>query len=122
MDPSSINETVNLVQRVIKLGKKATNIQYEEALLAAREVIFDLREENLSIKEELNVLNKKLKKQEEVKFSDGVYWFKSDKAKKRPLCPRCYEKESTVITLYLQRGFMPSCPECKNTFDPYLEG
>ncbi|HSH55325.1 MAG TPA: hypothetical protein VK983_00705 [Candidatus Limnocylindrales bacterium] len=90
MDPASVNDTVSLVQNVIKLGKRATNLQYEEALLAARETIFSLREENQSLKEANSALREQVKNKIEFILEDSVYWSVEDTAKKQPFCPACY--------------------------------
>lgn len=47
MDPGSANEALTLIARVVALGKRATYVQYEEALQTAREVILQQKELNL---------------------------------------------------------------------------
>lgn len=123
MDPGAISTSISLIQKVIKLGKKATNLQYEEALLAAREAIFDLREQNIALKEENRRLNEVAARKDKTDFDSqaGVYWLKNDTEKQRPICPRCMEKEGVLISLNVKSSGLPDCPECKSYFNPYDE-
>ena len=94
MDASGVNETLNRggLQKVISLGKRATNLQYEEALQAARETMLALREKNVGFKEENEQLRDLLKNKEEYILDKGVYWQKNDKEQNQPFCPVCYSK------------------------------
>ncbi len=115
IDAGGVNEAISLTQRVIKLGKSATNIQYEEALLASREAIFELREENLRLREENQAMKQSLEKIEAGKvltFAEGHNYLIDPENPKRHLCPLCSKKHSAPIPL---DGTF--CRQCKGYYE-----
>lgn len=125
MDPASVNETLSLVQKVIKLGKKATNLQYEEALLAAREAMFTFKENNLKLKEETQNLKAIVKKKDDFLLYKGVRWKKEDTTQDQPYCPVCYQKNLEMPLQPDDRNKKEQtwwrCPntECKQAYNPW---
>lgn len=126
MDSSSISETLSLVQRVIGLGKKATNIQYEEALLAAREALVIQGQENLKLKEENLGFKEELKKKDDFILEKSVMWLKKDTEKNQPFCPVCLVngKEIPLSRTWARRKKEETlwhCPnkECNQSFNPW---
>ena len=112
MDSTGILDTMNIIQKVVRLGNKATNLQYEEALLAARETIVNLREENLVLKEE----NAMLKTSDDIKNQmkhgkGGEFWYDS-----RPHCSGCMGSKNKLIPLSHYSGHTYVCPVCKSSY------
>lgn len=126
MDSSSISGTIGLISKVINLGKKATNLQYEEALIAARELLVSQGAENLELKEKLLNLQKKVDLENSYHLSTGVYWHKTDTDLYQPFCPPCYAsgRVMPLQPLYAQREKSQTkwiCPDknCKADFNPW---
>jgi hypothetical protein len=128
MDIRGINATIDLVQKVIKLGKQATNLEYEEALLAARESLFDLREQNLRVKEDKEKLQAKIKSLEskaKIHPEKGHEWIyvEADEDESRRYCPHCYYSDDRLIPLnkpYARHGsgiIERQCPKCIKSFE-----
>jgi hypothetical protein len=110
------------VQQVIRLGKKATNLQYEEALQAAREALFlqkesnlALAEENLDLQQQLKAIEQKEDLSKYVKFYEGSYWLIKDDNPDGPNCTACWVDRNKLVRL--NRMNMGSvwmlCPSCK---------
>ena len=102
MDSSSVADTISLIQRVVKLGKKATNIQYEEAVIAARELILELREQNLALKEENAELAGQKDIGDDLKRDDNNPWLVllGDSDPVARYCMLCWDKDKELIRLY----------------------
>lgn len=107
MDSNGINDALALIQRTLKLGKRATNIQYEEALQAAREAIVDQKELVLNCREENRELKEKLTIVKDFTLDKHVYWASNDHDRTQPFCPSCMAKGLK----------MPMEPTYKNTKD-----
>ena len=125
MDTSAVNSAIALVQNVIKLGKKATNLQYEEALLVAREALFGQRELNLQLSEKNLELKQKVKEleatkelSEEVEFAGEGYWQKTKDGWHGPCCTACWIDHKKLFRLSrIQVGQMNwNCPSCKANY------
>ena len=126
MDSSSVNATLSLIARIMQLGKKATNVQYEEAIQAAREAILQQKELNLNLREENAALKEKLSTVDDFNLDKSVYWQSSDTERDQPFCPACYaagkkiplqktwEKRDKKQTLW-------HCPDkaCNATYNPW---
>lgn len=126
MDPTVINDTLALITRVVGLGKKATHLDYEEALQAAREAILQQKELNLNLRDENRSLKEKLVAAEEYVLERGVYWEAGDTERDQPFCPSCYSKGNIVPLQKLWNGYDKkqspwTCPDakCKATFNPW---
>lgn len=126
MDESAANATLSLIARVVALGKKATNVQYEEALQAAREVILQQKELNLNLRDENRAIKEKLAMAEEFVLGKSVRWKKEDADLDQPFCPACYAKGQTIPLQKTWEGrpktqSLWSCPNksCGATFNPW---
>jgi hypothetical protein len=124
--PASVNDTLTLITRVRGLSKKATHIEYEEALQAGQATIIDLNGQLGLVKDEKNKLTEKLRRQRSFFAEKGVMWRKLDKEKEQPFCPVCYAKDLD-IPLQPVRGWRAakntewSCPnpDCQADFNPW---
>lgn len=126
VDSAGVTATISLVQQVISLGKRATNLQYEEALLAAREALFTQREKILELSEDNSDLKKKVTNLKEVEdisknieFHKGAYWIKNDKGEMiGPNCTACWVDRGKLLRLDLVNmgSVYLSCPSCKATY------
>jgi len=126
MDPGSVNDALTLIARVVALGKRATHVEYEEALQTAREVILKQKEINLDLREENRDLKEKLTVAKEYILDKSVYWKKDDTNQDQPFCPSCYAKGKIVPLQKLWEGRPKTqspwrCPnkECGTTFNPW---
>ena len=128
MDPAGVNDALTLVQTVIKLGKRASNVQYEEALIAAREAIIeqkrinlDLRESNMDLGEKLKLLQGSLDKKASLHPEPDHVWLvlDGDEDASRRYCQVCYYDKDKLIPLNApnkSREYYEGqryCPVCK---------
>lgn len=96
MDVSGANDALTLIARVTALGKRATHIQYEEALMAARQEILKYKEENLTLREAA------LERSEQLKLISvkGNAWLVDPSDLDGPhYCKSCYTAENRVVPL-----------------------
>lgn len=126
MDTGPINDTLSLITRVMKLGKKATNVEYEEVIQAAREAILQQKEINLNLRDENRTLKEKLAMTDEYVLEKSVYWEKEDVERDQPYCPACYAtgKKIPLQRLWSKRVKTQTlwlCPDknCNVAYNPW---
>lgn len=126
MDSGAINDALTLITRIISLGKKATVVQYDEAMQLAREAILQQKEMNLDLRDENRQLKEKLAMEQEYVLERSVYWEKSDTEQNQPFCPACYAsgKKVPLQRLWEKRDktqTLWTCPDkkCNSTYNPW---
>jgi hypothetical protein len=126
MDPAAANDALALIARVIKLGRQASNIQYEEAINAARAAILQQKGLNLDLKDENRTLREKLAKSEDYVLDKSVHWKKEDENRDQPFCPVCFAKGREIPLQKTWEGRVKSqslwsCPDksCTGLFNPW---
>lgn len=126
MDQSGINDTLTLLQRLIRAGKKAVNIDYEEVLQSARTAIIELKEENINLKETISRLKIALNRHDDFIADKGVMWLKKEKVQNQPYCPICYAKELNIMLQPINgwsniKNSKWHCynKQCGQTFNPF---
>jgi len=109
------------IKGIIELIAKGSNLKAEEELMKYRELILELTDENMQLKQKISELEEKLNLKENIEKSDkGLFVKKHDGTKDGPYCVRCHEVEEKLISLHkikdgLKHHF--ECPECKNIYD-----
>lgn len=102
-------------------AKKAANLETQEQLAKLRETTFELEQENLALRKELNRLREEEKPQRNLEFSDNVYWLLTESERVGPFCPRCYSEHQRLATLLDGTRFVAKtrwiCPVCNQVFD-----
>lgn len=126
IDSSSAVNAFELISHVVNLGKKATQVQRSEALLAARELLVEQREENLKLTEEIFKLRKVLDRKKNFIKKMGVVWEKDDKNFDQPYCPVCFAKNLEVMLQMACDGRIKEqtlwkCPnsDCNSLYNPF---
>ena len=101
MDSAGINASIALVQKVISLGKKANNLDFAEALMAAREALLAQKEENINLREEKSALQALVSKQRKILPEKNHEWLidAEDKDVDRRYCPLCFYDRDKLIPL-----------------------
>ncbi len=124
MDTQGFNEAISLISRVVKAGKKATNIQYEEALNIAREQLNILKSENIQLNEELTDLKKRADIEGRIIKKPSEEWIMLENDKSEAsYCLYCLEKEGKLFTLQVRRDYGSQfiCRNCDKEFGNYID-
>ena len=107
--------TLDKIQIIYEVLKKAGNIDAQKALLYLKEGNLKTQDENLDLKDRIRKLEEELKVKGEMEFDGIVYWLKDGDTKKGPYCRICYERDGKVIHIENQ-GTIYYCKVCKNGF------
>lgn len=93
------------------------------ALAEAKIHLIEAQDENLSLKEDIRALEKKLAHMDDVVFRDGYYYLSEPKDGKPegPFCTNCYSTSNQLILLTEVTGTFRrfgkfSCPSCEQRF------
>lgn len=112
MDPGSVNDALTLITRVTALGKRANHVQYEEALMAAREEILKYKELNIMLREE----NLSLKNDSQFVIEKGCGWLvDKDDSHSPKYCVSCKSAEGRLHPLQ-KSGQSLHCYKCSATY------
>jgi uncharacterized protein with PIN domain len=107
------------LQVAAKVIKKTGEIELYQKLLEHREKIVEIIEENNTLKQKIEKLEKILKIKGSIIFERQVYWLE-DKEKniiEGPFCPKCYDDEKLFMHL-IASDVDPNikrCPRCRFT-------
>lgn len=109
----SIIDNAKEISQLIKkyndteLYQKITDLSYE---------IFDIKEENLSLKEKIKELEKKDDIEKNISFYNDIGYIKN-KNTKIIYCTKCWDDEKKLIKLHHKaRMGKYTCPKCKHDF------
>ncbi len=92
----TLKETIGLIQKI-------DNLELYRQMIDLQTQVFDLVEENRSLKERLST-------RETLTFRANAYWAGED----GPFCSSCWDSKFQLVRLHSQKGFYPSCPVCKS--------
>ena len=113
------NSAFSSVKTALELAKKTTDRDLKSEIgsaldnvLELKVKVYELAEENRSLKERLNL------KAKVARTSEFGYYFAEDDPD--PLCPKCYEASGKIIHLPASKpwsgGIRRDCIECRQTF------
>ena len=99
---------IETVKDVAGLIQKYDNIELIRRVVELQEQVYDLVNENRSLKELLTT-------REQLTFSKNSYW----KGDEGPFCSRCWDVATTLVRMHDAGTFHPSCPACQTVaLDP----
>ena len=109
---------------VLELAKKGMTIELQEKIMQLREQAMSLLEENINLRSQVQELEAKLAKRDELMFSDGMYWVKKDgNADPVPFCQTCHDKDGKMVRLQSgaknQYGHQWNCSVCNGGYGTY---
>ncbi|MCH7690915.1 MAG: hypothetical protein IIA17_07725 [candidate division Zixibacteria bacterium] len=107
------------VKEAANLAKEHGRMDLYEKLLDYRAESVDLREQNLTLKQQILELNNHRELDNSIVFHDGVHWITNDEKTQgnvpTPICPRCWDVDKVVVRQKLGRyGSSGSSFTCKN--------
>jgi len=105
---------VDTMKDVVSLVRKLDNIDILKQVLELQGQVFELQDENKTLKLEVNNLSAKLQFSQSLKYSHPFYYATEDAI---PYCPRCWEAERKAIHLkddWNKRRW--ECYSCKNVY------
>lgn len=114
-----VNSAFSSVKTALDLAKKTTDLNLKQEIskafdniLELKATVYELAEENRSLREELDQKAKIARNRE-----FGYYFAEGDPD---PLCPKCYESNGKLVHLPAPRewngGIRRICIECRETF------
>jgi putative ubiquitin-RnfH superfamily antitoxin RatB of RatAB toxin-antitoxin module len=107
---------------IVDLIKKGATLEAQELIIQLREAAVGLREENLALKEKLKELESALEVSGELEWDGKAYWRRTAEpaAKEGPFCQACYDQHRKLIRIVRtkvrsSRGIMDGyvCNVCK---------
>lgn len=117
---------MNLIESLKDAGElalKYKQMDIYEKLLAIREELAAIKEQNLQLIAENRDLKEALSFKEKLIFENGVYWIQEDKMTpnrdRTPICPHCYDASKAIFRLQVlenpnNRDKDVCCHGCKN--------
>ncbi|PYF82391.1 hypothetical protein DFP75_103219 [Marinomonas alcarazii] len=101
---------------ITDLIKKGMKVEAIEKLLDLREMMADIRDDNLALKERLQALEKSLEDKSQLTYEAPFYWMIDGESKDGPFCQQCRDSEKKNIRLQNYREGWWNCATCKNNF------
>ncbi len=103
-------------QDIVELCKKGLTIEAQEKIMELRELALELRDENITLKENIKKLEKKGEIEKNLYFNGTYYILKNGKETKGTYCPKCWDDEKKLIRLQGNKNDMWQCPKCKSFY------
>ncbi len=97
---------------IAELIKKYNDIELYQKIIDLRDEIFELREDNLRLKEKIGTFNKEKEIYKKMVFESPFYWFKDGEKKDGPYCQKCYDDNKKIIRLQKIRNGLWKCLVC----------
>jgi len=100
---------------IAQLIKKYNDAGLYQKIVDLRDEIFELRNENLNLKEKIKNLEQDQNIQDKLSWEPPYYFLKIDDKKDGPYCQKCLDDNKKLIRLQdLKNGYW-SCSVCKNS-------
>jgi len=100
---------------IAELIKKYNDADLYQKIVDLRDEIFELREDNLKLKEKIKAFEGEKKINEKIVFESTYYWLKDGEKKDGPYCQKCFDDNKKLIRLQdLKNGYW-HCLVCKNS-------
>lgn len=81
------------------LIKQGMQVEAIEKLLDLREMMADIRDENLALKDRLQALEKSLEDKSQLTYEPPFYWMVDGGKKDGPFCQKCFDADDKRIRL-----------------------
>jgi DNA-binding transcriptional MerR regulator len=98
------------------LIKQGMQVEAIEKLLDLREMMANLRDDNLALKERLQTLEKSLEDKSQLTYEAPFYWMIKGDVKDGPFCQQCCDSSKITIRLQLEGNDYWSCRTCKQAY------
>ena len=104
-------------KEIAEIIKKYDDLPLYQRIIDLRDEIFNLREENLLLKERIKELERVLETKQKMTFRKPFYYQENDP---QPYCAKCWEADNIAIHLDgpspIIAGPRYDCPNCKTMF------
>ena len=108
---------VDNAKNIAELVKKYNDTELYQKIVDLSYEIFDIRDENLRLKEKISKLEKKESIEKELFFNGTYYQQKviidEQEIIKGIFCPKCWDDEKKLMRLQGNKNDMWQCPKCK---------
>jgi len=103
---------------IVELIKKYNNVELNRKIIDLCKEIFELREDNLKLKEKIKALEEEKKINEKIVFEKPYYWLKVGEGRDGPYCQKCFDDNHKLIRLQESRNLTGYwvCSVCKCDF------
>lgn len=101
------------ISHLIKQGMKVEAI---EKLLDLREMMADIRDENLVLKETVKKLEASLEEKAKLVYEAPFYWMIEGSNKDGPFCQKCFDSDTKKIRLQTNGNDYWICNACKSQY------
>lgn len=96
-----------------KLAQGIQNIPLYEKLNSFQTEVFELYDQNRTLREKVRVLEEQLALRTKLRFERNLYWLECGDGKDGPYCPKCYDAEQAPRRLLAFRNeSIYCCPTC----------
>jgi len=115
-------ELFDIFKDTISLAKKANNLPLLEKIYDLEEKMFDLQQENQTLKDNIKELQKEKNTENDiVRHKDSYLTLKQDKQQIK-YCTHCWDKEKKLIQLLDDSAAGKfHCPQCKVSWSINIE-
>jgi len=104
---------VDHAKNIAELIKKYNDVELYQKIIDLSYEIFELKEDNLKLKEKIKALEEEKKINEKMVYESPFYWLKDGENKDGPYCQKCYDDKKKLSRLQdLKNGFW-NCLVCK---------
>ncbi len=97
------------VKEIANLARKLDDVDLYRRILALEQEVFELNEENRSLKERISNLENIEDITSKMIFKSPFWYMEGDKV---PYCPRCWENDKRTIHLVEIPAHGYECPQC----------
>ena len=118
---------IDTAKDIYELVKKGATIDLQQRLMQLREEALALQEDNIQLRQKVQMLEEQLRQRNEPEFDGEIYWFPKDGGKKDgPFCQKCFDAEQKLIRLQSGKGedwsFDWRCSVCGTNYGEYHQG
>ena len=103
-------------KEIVDLILKGSVIEAQEKIMEIRETAVRMQEENLKLRQHINVLEGEIAFRGKVAWEQPYYWVEDKGNRTGPYCQTCYDKEAKLIRLQGGENGTWQCKSCKNSF------
>ena len=110
----TINSALTLFDRAFKIVKGGANMEAKETMLALREALLAVKEENFELREAYSKLRQEANTRVSMHYEEPVYYFlASDGSRTGPFCQTCFDREGKSSRLQSLADGYWYCSVCK---------
>lgn len=94
------------------LAHDVKNIPLYEKLMGLMTQVYEVHDENRTLREQVRELRKQLELRDSLRFEDNFYWLDKDGKQYGPYCPSCYDGECAIRRMMAMTGNIYGCSAC----------